>query len=377
MGRVEQALLEILKENGGKEYQAALVSKSGFSRSRVSEVLSKMEKEGLVSRSPLGIGKNVNVMLNFKGEWSKDSRSGGSRRKIKRWIRLGFTNAAEYPYVVEFKKLLKDRLDLNADLRIYANGIEVMRDLSLFRLDLGISPILTEFMFYSIGAPIKIIAPAGSGGSSLVVSKENYRMRGSRSKRRKKEVGGGEGEEAGPLIAATKLSTMELLMRSCVKKTLLPKLSRVAYSSSPSEMIHGVSSRLVQGACMWEPYASILLTRRSDEFSRLARYSELGEHICCALGVSSKLESSSPANLDKIRKIFLESLDKMAKLDRTKLIEPYSALTGFAPKLLRQVSKEYTYPQELDPSMVSRQFERAGLEVPAPYSVKDALSSAL
>src|SRR5579883_2325880 len=186
MGRVEQALLEILKENGGKEYQAALVSKSGFSRSRVSEVLSKMEKEGLVSRSPLGIGKNVNVMLNFKGEWSKDSRSGGSRRKIKRWIRLGFTNAAEYPYVVEFKRLLKDRLDLNADLRIYANGIEVMRDLSLFRLDLGISPILTEFMFYSIGAPIKIIAPAGSGGSSLVVSKENYRMRGSRRSRRKR-----------------------------------------------------------------------------------------------------------------------------------------------------------------------------------------------
>lgn len=355
MRKVEQALLDILKENKGEAYQSELVTRSGFSRSRVSEVLSELEKNGTLSRFPLGIGKNYNVVLHT-------SLNRSNRTKAGKTIRLGFTRAAEYPFIIPFKKLLKDRLDLDLDLRIYKNGIDVTRDLSHFRLDLGISPILTQFMFYTLGSPIRIIAPAGSGGSSLIVSKAG---RNSRMGRLSK------GTEF--RIASTKISTMELLMRSSINKDVVPKKSGVVYTSSPEEMMKDAASHLVDAVCMWEPYATILLTKKKDDFTRLIRYRDMGEHLCCGLAAESNLDESL---VERVRRVFLESLEKYTASSDS-FIGPYAALTGFSQKLIGRVGSEYSYQQELDSDMISRQFYRAGLTVPTPFSVRDAFNFSL
>lgn len=355
MKRVEKALLDILRENNGEAYQTELVRRSGFSRSRVSEVLSKLQTEGFLSRFPLGIGKNFNVVLHAR------LKGNDQTKRRKRTIRLGFTRAAEYPYIIPFRKLLKDKLDLDLDLKIYENGIDVTRDLSLLRLDLGISPVLTQFMFFSLGSPIKIVAPAGSGGSSLLV----FRRRGNGRAghfHRKSEF----------RIASTKLSTMELLMRSSVNEEILPKMSRVVYTSSPEEIIADVVSRKVDAVCMWEPYATILLAKKRDDFSRLIRYTDIGEHLCCGLAAGNHLDDYI---LERVRKIFLESLEQYT-FNPGISTAPYAALTGFNQKLLDQVRGEYSYPMELNANMISHQLERAGLTVPTPLSVKEAISVA-
>ncbi|MHB8566066.1 MAG: DUF7343 domain-containing protein [Nitrososphaerales archaeon] len=357
MGKVDRALLDILNEHDGEAYQSELVRMSGFSRSRVSEVLSEMQRNGLLSKFPVGIGKNFNVMLNANLKGRKNNHVKGRRKKNKT-IHLGFTRAAEYPFVVPFRRFLKDKLDLDLQLRIYANGIDVTRDLSLHRLDLGISPVLTQFMFYSLGSPIKIIAPAGSGGSSLLVSRKG---RGRHANR-----------EAEFRIASSKLSTMELLMRSSVNQDVLPRMSRVVYTSSPEEIMKDAASRSVDAACIWEPYATILLAKKKGDFSRVIRYSDMGEHLCCALAAGNHLNGSF---LDKVRRIFLESLEEY-NVSRDSFTPPYATLTGFDQKTLDLVSREYSYPMELDSNLISHQFERAGLTVPAPFSVKDAVRAA-
>ena len=60
MGKVERILLDLLERTGNETYQSDLVRQSGFSKSRVSEVLSALEGKGLVSRIPLG--KNFRVI---------------------------------------------------------------------------------------------------------------------------------------------------------------------------------------------------------------------------------------------------------------------------------------------------------------------------
>lgn len=358
MRKVERALLDILSENNGEAYQSELVRKSGFSRSRVSEVLSEMQRNGLVSKFPLGIGKNFTVALRADLKRISALHSHAKRGR-KRTISLGFTRAAEYPFVVPFRRLLRDKLGLDLDIRIYENGIDVTRYLSLLRLDLGISPVLTQFMFYSLGSPIKIIAPAGSGGSSLLVSRSRKDTRHSN-------------EEAELRIASTKLSTMELLLRSSVSGDVLPKMSRVVYSSSPEEMMKYAGSGKVDAACIWEPYATILLARKKGEFSRRIRYSDMGEHLCCALAAGSHLDDSL---LDRVRRVFSESLERYIGSPNS-FAAPYATLTGFDQKLMGRVSSEYSYPMELDSNMISHQFERAGLTVPAPFSLKDAVRAA-
>ncbi len=359
MGRVEKALLDILKENNGEAYQSELVRRSGFSRSRVSEVLTEMKRNGLVSKIPLGIGKNFAVSL------CSDTEERGTRRtheKTRKRIRLGFTRAAEYPFVLPFRKILKDRFDLDLDLRIYENGIDVTRDLSLLRLDLGIAPILTQFMFYSLGSPIKIIAPAGSGGSSLLASNRKRSKQAMHRDRGATEL----------KVASTKLSTMELLLRSSVNGHVLPQSSSVVYSSSPEEMMNDLESRRVDAACIWEPYATMLLAKKKDEYRSVIRYNDIGEHLCCALATGNHLDEPV---VRRIQRAFSVSLEQ-CKSNHDSFVAPYSALTGFDWKLLGQVSGEYSYPMELDLGMISRQFKRAGIRIPSPFSVRDAISVA-
>ena len=189
MGKVERVLLDLIERTGNEVYQSDLVRQSGFSKSRVSEVLSALEGKGLVSRVPLG--KNFRVIASGKtkigrSEIRKDKRNS----KI---LRLGIIRASEYPFVLPFERLLREKLDINLSLVTYNNGIDLSRDLSLLRLDLGIAPVLTHFMFYSIGSPIRMIAPAGSGGATILVNNSTKR----KTKDQSYEV------------ASTKLSTME------------------------------------------------------------------------------------------------------------------------------------------------------------------------
>lgn len=340
MQGAEEIVLGALTEEGGEMFQSDIVRQTRLSRSRTSEILTSLEKRALISRFQQGRNNRV-VLKTDAREKNHDLR--------KRCLRMGFTRAAEYPFVIPFRKHMRDDLGIEVDLQIYENGLDVARDLSLLRLDLGIAPILASFMFCSLGAPLKIIAPAGTGGS-CVVSRDN---RGR--------------ESSDPKVATTKLSTMELLFKSSVNENFLPVESKGIYSSGPEDIMSGLVSKRFDAACIWEPYATILARRHG--LSKTVSYNEIGEHVCCALSAGNHLNDRI---LCKIGLIFKESISEFVR-NPDSYLPQYSLITGFDSKIVREVSEEYTYPLELDPKLISRQFERAGIQTPNPSTVKDMI----
>lgn len=316
--------------------QSELASQAGLSRSRTSEILSLLEKKSLVSRHPLG--KNYRVLL--------ETEMHETRRKSH--LRLGFTRSAEYPFIVPFRKRMRDDLGMEVHLQIYDNGLDVARDLSLSRLDLGIAPILVSFMFCSLGAPFKIIAPAGSGGSSIVSKKCERSISRLR-------------------VATTKLSTMELLLKSSIHQRFLPEESETIYISSPRDIMNGIASKRFDTACIWEPYATLLT--KEHGLSRIVSYNEIEDHICCALSVSNQLRDRV---VSKITKRFKDSIEEFSGTPKS-FLDQYSQITGFDFRIVRTVSCEYTYPIELEPNSITRQFKHAGINTPNPSTIKEMI----
>lgn len=343
---VESAVLAALRssaEDGA--YQSDLVRSTGFSRSRVSEVLSCLEKDRRIRRTH--VGKNWKVFLHSEVHVRENEGARNSKALL-----LGMTRAAEYPFVIPFKRLLKEA-SITLDIRVYDNGVDVMRDLSSFRLDLGIAPLLTQFMFYSLGAPIRIVAPAGSGGSSIMVD-ESVQM--------------GKVTRTGFSVASTKLSTMELLLRASLNEGMLPDaVVETVYASSPAEISKMITSKRADAACIWEPYATML---ERQGFKRLVRYTDLGEHICCVMAVGNHLQGYR--SLNRLAEAYTKSMEEFTR-NPDLYLSPYSILVGYDSALLTHVAHEYTYPGELDLRMVTEQLDRAGVRVPSPASIEDAL----
>jgi predicted transcriptional regulator len=341
IGKVERAILEILgTSKAGETYQSDLVRQSGFSRSRVSEVLSSLESRSLISRTALG----KNSRISYSGTFRKPGKRSG---KI---LRLGMIRASEYPFVLPFEKALREKMGFTLRFVFYDNGLDLSRDLSQMRLDLGIAPVLTHFVFFSIGSPIKMIAPAGAGGAAIVV---NRSQRSSGKDFR---------------VATTKLSTMELMLRSSIKDGDVPGSSRVSYYQSPKRMVSDLLSGEVDAACIWEPYSTMLSKKAG--FKKLLRNKDsTKEHLCCALAAGNHIESGT---LYQVAKTFNEALENYKK-NPERYVTPYSTLLRYDPKLMQIASKEYAYPTELDPHKLAKQFERAGIKIPLTSTVKDAV----
>jgi predicted transcriptional regulator len=347
---VERSILEILETlDGGETFQSDLVRQSGFSKSRVSEVLASLEKRGLVSRNSLG----KNFLITPTSALEKRNISDVGRQGAKKnSLSLGMIRASEYPFVLPFEKALRERLGITLRFVFYDNGLDLSRDLSRLRLDLGIAPVLTHFVFFSIGSPIKMIAPAGSGGASILVKK---------SRRDSKNFG----------VATTKLSTMELMLRSSMKGGRIPRSSTVSYYQSPKRIASALVSGEVDAACIWEPYSTMLL--KKPGLRKLDHYEDSSEgNLCCALAAGNHIESHT---LCRIVGTFNDSLETY-RIDPERYITRYSSLLRFDEKLMRSASKEYVYPSELEHRKLAKQFERAGIKIPFPESVKDAVLSA-
>lgn len=343
MGRAEVEILNILQQTG-EAYQSEVVRATGFSKSTVSEALFRLVERRLVRR--VAVGKNWKVYL-VGGEGSSGSPERDDRCRSRKRLCLGFTRAAEYPFLVPFKKALRET-DIELEFKVYENGISVARDLSLFRIDLGIAPTLTLFMFYSLEAPIKILAPAGSGGASILLGARCSSPRGAAT------------------VTSTKISTMELMMRSAMRDSVLPDVTKVIYASGPDQMQRMLASGSADAGCIWEPYATILEARGAH---RMIRYSELTEHICCALAAGNHL---SEELLSKVSEQYVLSMD-LFRRDPDAYMSAYGALSGLNASLLRRVSREYSYSGDLSLSVMKRQLESAGIVLPSPSSFADAV----
>ena len=333
MGRAESETLQILRKNG-EAYQSDIMRATGFSRGTLSDVLKALEDRRMIRRA--NVGRSSKIILVAGG------------RKLGRTLRIGFTRAAEYPFLVPLKNALKAD-GISVDFKIYDNGVGVARDLSVFRIDVGIAPILTLFMSYSLEAPFKIVGPAGSGGSSLLSTPKTT----SRTHK-------------GVRAVCTRMSTMELLMRSAVNCHMIPDVSDLTYAASHDE----ISQMLISGAAdvcsIWEPYATMLEAKGAK---RVLRFSEISDDHCCAVAAGNHLDHSL---IEKFSRHYEAAMDALRR-DGESYTTAYAALAGLESSTVRRVAKEYSYPVQLSSESVVRQLEAAGMTLPSPSSFKDSI----
>ena len=333
MGRAEAKILDVLRMNG-EAYQSDIMRATGFSRATVSEVLSDLEERRMITR--MKEGRNLKVV------------STAGRARARGRLRLGFTRAAEYPFLVPLRKALREE-GTELEFRVYDNGIAVARDLSLLRIDVGIAPLVTLFMMHSLDAPFKIIGPAGSGGSSVMESPK-----------------AGTARRQGVRAVCTKMSTMEVLMRSAESQHAIPEIGTIAYAGSPVEIERALMSGSADVCSIWEPYATMLEARGAR---RVLRYSQFSEHVCCAAAAGNHLGDRA---LSKLSKSYAAAM-RAFRDDGDSCYAPYAALTGLESSTVRRVKAEYSYPAEMSGDSVANQLRAAGLSLPSPSSFGDAL----
>jgi len=105
-------------------------------------------------------------------------------------------------------------------------------------------------------------------------------------------------------------------------------------------------------------------------FRKLSGYEESGdEHICCAVAAGNHIPSDKAYRISKIVEESLETYRKNSE----RYLASFAKFMRFDEKLVRIASRGYGYPTNLDHRTLARQFEHAGIRIPAASSIKNAV----
>ncbi|NON62829.1 MarR family transcriptional regulator [Acidianus sp. RZ1] len=295
----KKRILDIIKLYGQLP-QTDLVRLSGISKSRTSEILTELEKNGIIIRKKLA-GKNLMVSFNDN-----------------KFLRIGIIRAAEYPFIMPFIKNLEQR-GFYVQVRIYDNGIDVTRDISLGKIDMGFSPVISQIIFSKVFG-IKIIAGGARGGAGIV------------------------GEPC--KVGSTVMSSMELwTMLDFRDATIVP-------FSSPKSLIDGLGKGDIKAVAIWEPYLSILESKGN-------RISHIFDPIhCCTLAIRDGLDE------EKIKTVYENSFSEFMS-SKERWISSYANLLGEDYQLLEKASKRYVFDSYLDINEIYNYLKKANVYLPS------------
>lgn len=323
---IEEKVIRLLES--GEALQSSIYRALDVSKSRVSEVLKDLEERNIIRRQR--IGKNYVVSLN------------SYVRESGNLLKIGIIRSSEYGYIIPLRKIIKDK-GYELEVRVYESGVEVMKDLVMGKLDFGISPAISQIFFAYAGFPVKMIAPAGSGGGYLFSTTTDRK----------------------PRTLSSRLSTMEMILRTAVNSSLIRDPSSVDYFDDPMKALNEFLNGKADAITVWEPFATIL---RSEGKKETFSYSEM-EHYCCTLSAHSSLKASL---VESFRKYFFESMNIYEK-NRSGFAFSYSALLGLPYGLVERTLKNYTYHHDVDIRILERQLSYAGISVPSPSVLRSFL----
>ena len=288
-------ILELIKKYGELR-QSDLVNLSGLSKSRISEILSDLEKKGLIERKKLA-GRNLIVKLSSK-----------------KFLTLGIIKAAEYPFIIPFIKMLRDR-GYYVEVKVYNNGLDVTKDLAFGKLDLAFSPVITQVIFQKIFNNFKIVAGGAKGGGAVI------------------------GESHCNTIASTALSSMELW-------SLLydPNATLIEFSS-PDDIVTALERGEVKKASIWEPYVTILSNKG---FKVVHRFEPLH---CCTLAVRDGIDA------EFIKRVYEDAFTTFIS-QKDRWIQDYSTIVGIDYPILKKASENYVFDSYLDMNEIRKSLRK-------------------
>jgi len=314
----EDRIVELIRSIGEKGIlQSEIARILNVSKSTVSEVLQRLEREGKIVRERVA-GKSMRVWL-----------SEFSPKPVDGIVRVGVLRASEYPHVLLACE------DFGAMVKVFDSAIELTKALAFGYIDMGVSPFVTQTMFALTLRSIKIHCIVAYNGSGVI-------MKGELESCRK--------------FATSELSAMESNLKLFLEK-LGFDLSKLTfkYFSSPESMVELFRACEFDAMAIWEPY----FTSLKEEFEHIEFREIIGDFPCCSL-------ASNVQFYDKRRKFvkdFLERLKEYAKeFDRRKASKIIAELMGFEQETIVKSFDSYIFSANL--SLDSFRFlERYGLKL--------------
>ncbi|MHC1600961.1 MAG: DUF7343 domain-containing protein [Candidatus Nezhaarchaeales archaeon] len=324
----EEAIMRFLMEKGRRgALQSEISETTGFSKSTISYFLSKLESEGKIVRKR---EPNVGYRVWLKG-FESDSKL----------LKIGIVRAAEYPFIFELKSRLENE-GFGIYVKVYDDGVALMSDLVVGKINAGFSPLVTQLMFYAASrGRFKIIASGVSGGGSIILRRDvelnDVRIAGS-----------------------TMASTMDACLKAYLKDKGLSDVE-VIYFDNPKSMVEALDKGVVQMLSIWEPYSSLLEMKGHKRIARFTDY--LGDFPCCVLAVNPMDEGSFNSIVEALK-------DVLSRRNYTSEISKLSSLLGVDLRLLRKSLKEYVFHSEFTIKEVKDYLKSVGLEMTSSWALR-------
>ncbi|MCI4460957.1 MAG: winged helix-turn-helix transcriptional regulator [Thaumarchaeota archaeon] len=245
-----------------------------------------------------------------------------------RVVAVGMMRAAEYPYILELLRGLRDMYG-HVRLVVYDDAWRAAEDLTAGRIQLAMLPVLTALAANRLGRGRVQIIGGGSGGGMGVVR-------------------GASG--AGHMVI--RVSNTEL----CAERAGLEGPRR--YAGSAGEVLSAVMSGSAGAGVLWEPYLSIAASS-----GLRAEPCELSQ--CCLLSANSGVSG----DYGRISRLASEAISRARSVD----LQAYARLVELPAHLVESSLRSYTFHEEPDVGYLERLLEAARRSLLPEGSAREAV----
>lgn len=327
---LKEKIIDILRSYGGSYVPQSYIHRAvNASKSRVSEILGELEKEGLISRRSIGRSRVIYVYPGISEREPKERM---------RKIRIGIVFSSEYLFLPSFLKQIKAK-GYEAEIIIFREGLKATKALAEGAVDAAISPLPGQLYLYPMYRTYSIVLNGLSGGFKVL------------------SLG-----EPGPLYSSM-ISTMDFIRNAILSRKEL-EAEGTSYYRSPEEILKLKSRKGF--VVTWHPIY-IELERRGAK--PVLDSSSLEIRFCCTLALSNALGKRAKL---KLSKSYLRALRDFER-DPGKGIEHYSSLTGIDASILKSATSDYRIVDPLDPSSIDEIVESFAPRIPEGNIYREAV----
>ncbi len=314
MGVSEQKIIELLEKVGPRGIaQSEIYKILGLSKSWVSELLSTMERRGVIIRSK-GPGKTLIVRLSRYGDPS-----------VSRTLAIGLVPSVEYLPLPLFMRKARE-WEYLIEPSIKRSVLEVAVSFIRGEYHLAYLPIYMLPLLKVLGIGFKVIGSMALGGASII-GRDFSNIRS---------------------IFSSMLSTMEILSIGYIRITrsiTSHSEHRIRYYRDPDSVIESIVRGEDSIAMIWEPYSSIAEIRG---LKKIPASDILGEYHCCVLIARDDIP---PEIMSKIRRAHVSSIEELPHhIDS--LIYSFSEMIGVPHTITKKGYREYIFTHQIDANVL-------------------------
>lgn len=297
-----------------------------YSRSHVSETISRLAAEGVVIREREKKASRTVWLADFYP------------RHVAGMVRAGILRSSEYvPFLSSLKKTCT-AFQFDLRIKVFNSAPELISHLHNSVLDIALAPTFTHILFSLTTGREAIISSVAGGGSSLV----------------KNTVA--ESTE----LATSESSTMNLLSRRLVNKENLG----VTFYSDPGDAV----TRFLKGdfryLAIWEPYLSSI--KEKEGFEDLSEDPDVSLlNPCCSAGVNREFLSGNRAFVEDMVNNYSVCVSELSRDELSYGLNIVSEATGFTVEAVYESLKSYTFYASTSISILQKYMYEVGIPLSA------------